>query len=438
MAQKALVLHLLCRGKLHRNEDSSARIEIPEGSTIGGRGGIVLALQRLMANALPLPASAAPRKGTWRILRGWLVGAAILLGLVVLIPLVLLRPQPVEVRVVRIERGLVEETVTSTKAGSIRSRQLSPVSVDIAGTITHIHTRQGTRVKKGEHLVSIDRRDADAALAGAERELAVLEAYVGEARAKRDDALRERERYRDLRRTDSASQFQLDQTETSAEMASAAADAALARSQAQRATVERARISADKCDLHAPFDGIVAELYVEVGEWALPGKVVMKILDPDRLYVRAELDEVDLAGVRVGLPARVTLDPYRDKRLTGKVVRVAPYVSEVQEQNRTLEIEVELESGIAGLDLKHGTSADVELILRDVKDVLRVPSQALLEGNRVLVATPDGVARAVPLRLGMKNWEYAQVLGGLSGGEQVIVSLESEKVKDGVRIRVLP
>jgi HlyD family secretion protein len=388
------------------------------------------------ALSLPLPA-ATPRSG-WRILRGWLLGGGIVVALLVVIPVIALRPRPVDVRVTRVERGPVEETVTSTKAGAIRSRQLSPVSVDMAGTITHIHARQGARVKKGDHLVSIDRRDAEAALTGAERELAVLEALTGEARAKREDAVRERQRYRDLRRTESASQSQLDQAETAAEMAGAAADAAKARSEAQRAVMERARIAVEKCDLHAPFDGVVAELYVEVGEWALPGKVVMKILDPDRLYVRAELDEVDLAGVRVGLPARVTLDPYRDRRLVGKVVRVAPYVSEIQEQNRTLEIEVEIESGATGLDLKHGTSADVELILREIKDVVRIPSQSLLEGNRVLVATSDGAARAVPLRLGMKNWEYAQVLDGLGVGEQVILSLESEKVKDGVRIRVIP
>jgi HlyD family secretion protein len=391
-----------------------------------------------MTTPMPPPAISERSRGTWRIVRGWLLGGSILAALVLGIPLILLRPEPVDVRVSRVGKGLVEETVTSTKAGSIRSRRTSPVSVDTAGTITHIHARQGARVKKGEHLLSIDRRDAEAALAAAQREVVVLEAHVGEAQARRGDALRERQRYRDLRRTGSASQFQLDQAETAADMAIAAATAAAARTQAQQATVDRAQIALEKCDLHAPFDGVVAELYVEVGEWAVPGKVAMKILDPERLYVRAELDEVDLAGIRVGLPARVTLDPYRDRRLAGKVVRVAPYVSEVQEQNRTIEIEVEFESGTDGLDLKHGTSADVEVILRELRDVVRVPSQALLEGNRVLVATSEGLARAVPLRLGMKNWEYAQVLEGLSGGEQVIVSLESEKVKEGVRIRVAP
>jgi HlyD family secretion protein len=145
-----------------------------------------------------------------------------------------------------------------------------------------------------------------------------------------------------------------------------------------------------------------------------------------------------MANLRVGLPVRVTLDPFRDRKLPGKIVRVAPYVSEIQEQNRTLEIEVDLDRVSEGISLKPGTSADVEVILSDVRAAMRIPSRALLEGNRVLVADRDGRARAVPLKLGIRNWEYAQVLEGLAGGEPVIVSLESERVKDGARVRVLP
>lgn len=391
-----------------------------------------------MTDPRTLSSPAAPAQSAWRLWRGWLLGAGIVLASAVLLPLVVFRTPPVDVRVERAERGLVEESVTSSKAGAIRSRQSSQVSVDVAGTITKIHARQGVRVKAGDHLLSIDRREAEVSIAAARGDLTVFAAQVGEARARRESAGRERDRLRRLAESGTLSQIELDRAQTELDAAGAAEQAALARVEAQKAVVQKAEVLVEKCDIHAPFDGIVAELYVEVGEWALPGKQAMKILDPDRLYVRAELDEVDMANVRVGLPARVTLDPYRDRKLVGKVVRVAPYVSESQEQNRTLEIEVDLDRVPEGMGLKPGTSADVEVILRDMKGALRVPSRALLEGNRVLVAGVDGVARAVALKLGIKNWEYAQVLEGLSGGEPVIVSLESEKAKDGARIRVIP
>ena len=136
-----------------------------------------------------------------------------------------------------------------------------------------------------------------------------------------------------------------------------------ARVAVQRAILARARIALDKCDLRAPFAGIVSELFVEIGEWALPGKLGVRLLDPERYYVRAELDEVDIGAVGEGLPARVTLDPWRDRRLSGRVTRVAPVVSEKEEQNRTLEVEVEFTGGAEGLDLKPGTSSDVSVLL---------------------------------------------------------------------------
>jgi len=381
------------------------------------------------------PASGAPPPRRWRQARGWILALLLAGGAILFVQLVLLRPVPLPVRTVRAERGLVEETVSSTKAGALRSRLASAVSVDVAGTIVTLHARQGAQVRQGDLLVSIDRRDADAALAATRRELSVLDSLLGEARTKQADAARERERFRELRKTESASQSQFDQAETLADMAAASAQAAAARVESQKAAVTRAEIAVEKCDLHAPFKAVVADLYVELGEWAVPGKVAMKLIDPDHLYVRAELDEVDLAGVRVGLPARVTLDPYKNRKLAAKVTRVAPYVSELQEQNRTVEIELEFTGGTEGLDLKHGTSADVEVILREEPGVLRIPAQALLEGNRVLIAAADGRARARTLKIGVRNWEFAHVLEGLAEGERVIVSLESEKLKDGVRIQ---
>ncbi len=374
----------------------------------------------------------------WRTLRGWLVAAAAVVALVVGVPLYLARPKPVDVRVVVVGTGPVEETVTSTKAGALRSRQAAEVSVDAAGTIVAIHARRGAVVKAGAHLLSLDDRDAKAALVASEKELRTLEALSIEAAARAAEARRNRDRAKELLKTQAASQAEYDQLQSLAEVADANLQAAAARIEAQRALVARARIALEKCDIHAPFDGVVAELYVEAGEWAVPGKVAMKLLDPTRIYVRAELDEVDLGGVKVGMPARVRLDPWRDRRLPAKVVRVAPYVSELEEQNRTVVIELELSGGTEGLDLKPGTSADVEVILRESASALRVPTSALLEGNRVLVAGADGVARAVAVKTGLKNWEHAEVLSGLAGGERIVVSLESEKVKDGARIRVVP
>jgi HlyD family secretion protein len=381
------------------------------------------------------PAPPVRQRGRWAVLRGWLLGLAVLAGALAAFQLLVFRKPPLEVRATAAARGTVEQTISSTKAGSVRSRRAADLSVDLAGVIRALHVREGDRVRQGARLLSLDRRDAEAALAAAEQERAALAAAVAEWKVRRDDTHRERDRIAELYKSASASQAELDQAQTRLDANEALLLAARARLEAQGAVIERARVALAKCELAAPFDGIIAARFVEVGEWATPGKVAFRLIDTDRLYVRAELDEVDVAGLRLDLPARVVLDPWRDRRLPGRVTRIAPFVSEVEEQNRTVEVEIELSGGTEGIELRPGLSADVELILRVESDVLRVPAPALLENDRVLVVAEDGRARSRALRIGVRNWEYAQVLEGLREGEWVITSLESEAVKDGALVR---
>jgi len=371
-----------------------------------------------------------------RVFRSWLLALAIPAAVLAVIYLAARRTEPLEVRAVRVGKGKVEKTVSSTKAGAIRSRRVSNLSVETAGTIVAIHAREGQKVASGDPLVSIDRREAAAALSAAQAELKVLESLVKEAEARRREAARNLERVEGLHASGVATDAERDQARLQADATSAVHIAADSRVETQKVAVSRARIALDKCELRAPFAGVVAERFVELGEWAVPGKLALRFLDPGRLYVRAELDEVDIGPVREGLPARVTLDPYRDRRLSGRVSRVAPFVSEVQEQNRTLEVEVELTGGIEGIELKPGTSADVEVILDEQAESIRIPTSALMEGDRVFVVDAAGRARATAVRIGLRNWEFAQVLDGVREGDLVIVSLESERLKEGTLVRV--
>ncbi len=382
----------------------------------------------------------------WRILRGWLIVLLVIAGGIAALQYFLMRPVPVDVRITKVKRGLVEETISSTKAGSVRSRKIADLSVEVAGPIIRIPSqksadgreiREGREVKKGDELLLLDPRDAEAALKVAEKELASAERMVVEAKARWDDAVREHERLKGLLKTESIEQIRVDQAETAVKVTAASHGATQSRVELQEAMVARARLALEKCRLVAPFDGVIAQLFVEEGEWVVPGKVAMRLQDPKTTYIRAEMDEVDLGSIREGLAARVTLDPYKDKKFMGTVTRVSPYVTEVHEQNRTVILEVELDTAVNGQTLKPGTSADVELILRKEPDVLRVPTLAVLEGGRVLVVGPDQIAKAVTIKPGLKNWEYTQVLGGVAEGESVIVSLESEKVKEGVQVKVV-
>jgi HlyD family secretion protein len=182
---------------------------------------------------------------------------------------------------------------------------------------------------------------------------------------------------------------------------------------------------------------VVAEVSTEVGEWVTPSPplltspAVVDVIDPSSLYVSAPMDEVDSGKIRQGQRVKLTVDSRPGDEFMGSVLRVAPYVLDVEAQNRTVEIEAQFDDGELAGSFLPGTSADVEVILEVRTGALRIPTSALLEGNRVLLLE-DGMLVERSVELGLRNWEYAELLSGLAEGEQVVVSLDRVEVKAGV------
>jgi HlyD family secretion protein len=345
-----------------------------------------------------------------------------------------LRPDPVEVRVQVIDAGIVERMVTNTRAASVRARLRSLVTPDAAGRVTEIRFREGARVAAGQAVIQLDDRSARAILLLVQRELESAEALEAQAEARLADARRELERMERLFAEGNLSQNEIDQARTRVTLEQTALRSAAARVEQQRARLASAELDRDKLTVTAPFAGVITDLHTEVGEWAVPGAPLFELVSTDELYVLAEIDEVDSAELGVGLRVRVRLDAFQDVELHGRIVRVAQDVSERLEQNRTVEVEVELTGVAEGTRLLPGMSADIEVVLdRTPADVTRVPTLALLEGHRVLVAR-GGFAREIEIDPGLGNWEFTEVKRGLSPGDRVIVSLDKEEVKDGVEI----
>ena len=174
----------------------------------------------------------------------------------------------------------------------------------------------------------------------------------------------------------------------------------------------------------------------EVGEYitpsppGLPIPPVIDLLDPASIYVSAPIDEVDAERILVGQAVRVTVDSRSDQTFAGTVARVAPYVLDVLEQNRTVEVEVELDDAQAMKGVLPGTSADVELILDRRDDALRIPASAVAEGGKVLILK-DGLLEERTIEVGLRNWRFAEVLSGLESGVRVVVARNSPDIKAG-------
>ncbi len=374
-------------------------------------------------------------------LPGWLKFLLLVAGLVAIgygLRLTVFRPKPVPVKVFRVAPGTVEETVTNSKAGTVKARRRTKMSPEVGGRVAFISARAGDRIRKGQVLLRINDADLKASLELAEHDLATARSSAQEACLAAELAERDYQRSFGLKEDRIVSTEMLDRLESQRDIARARCAASRAAIERSQAAIDLARANLKKTALLAPFDGVVADLRTEVGEWASPSPPgmalppVYDLIDPTSIYVSAPLDEVDAGKLRVGLPARVTLDPYPGRSFGGRVTRVAPYVLDVEQQNRTLEVEIDFDDAGFARSLLPGTSADVEIILKAVHEVLRIPSYALLEGDRVLLFDQGRLVER-PVKTGLHNWEYGEVTEGLRKDDLVVISLDRAEVKKGAR-----
>jgi len=382
-----------------------------------------------------VPASALRRYRTPLLVLALAVAAILVLRWTVF------APAPIPVRVTRVERGRVEQTVTNSRAGTVKARRRAKLAPQEGGRVVALPKRKGDRVRAGDLLIALDASVQQARLDLARRDRESANAEQTRACLAAERAERERARNARLAGQGIVSADLLDQMASAARTAEAACEAAQAAVKKADAGIEVATRELDHMVLRAPFDGVVAELSIEVGEWTTPSPPVIQVpavidvIDPSSIYVSAPMDEVDSARLRTGLPARVVVDSHPGRHLPGHVVRVGAYVLDVEEQNRTVEIEIELDDAGFAARLLPGTSADVEVVLETHDDVLRVPTAALLSGDRVLVVASTRLAEH-PVEVGLRNWDVTEVRGGLAEGDVVVVSLDRPEVKAGAHVVV--
>ena len=218
-------------------------------------------------------------------------------------------------------------------------------------------------------------------------------------------------------------------------------DASRASVQMSLAHVSLARANLSRSRLIAPFSGIIAKIEGELNEYVTPSPVgvqtppVVDLIENSCFYITAPIDEVDAAAVRIDMVARVTLDAFRGREFAGKVRRIAPYVLDLAKQARTIDIEVDFVDRSDFIYLLAGYSADVEIILDVRTDTLKVPSEAVMDGNAVYVfSDQDRTISKRTFTPGLSNWAFTEVVSGLDEGIQVVVNVDKPELKDGVTV----
>jgi HlyD family secretion protein len=349
-----------------------------------------------------------------------------------------IRPKPIQVSLKPVTRGLVSHTVANTRAGTVKACRRAKLSPSIGGQIAELPIHEGDPVKTGQLLLALWNNDLKAQVLLAERQVSAAGARAQAACLKAEVARRIADRLVKLRRSDAVSVEQADNATAEADASLAECQAAGSEKEVREAQLAVSRANLERTRLTAPFEGVVAEINAELFEYVTPSPVgiptppAVDVIDNTCFYVVAPIDEVDAAGIRVGMPARISMDAYGNRHFNGTVRRIADYVLDVEKQARTVDVEVGFDEAPDSGKLLAGYSADIEVILETRRDVLRVPTESVMASQTVYVFNPqDRRIDLRPIKTGIANWDFTEVLDGVKAGEEVVVNVDNPDLKNG-------
>ena len=206
--------------------------------------------------------------------------------------------------------------------------------------------------------------------------------------------------------------------------------AQIVRTQAQ---VDNAQTQLNYTTITAPRGGVILQKYVEVGTIITSGRSsfsgtgsgtsIVQLGDVSRMFVLAQVDESDIAEVRVGQPVSISLDAYANQRFRGKVTRIDPQTVVVQ---NVTTIPVTVEISRPDRRLKPGMNATCDFIIDQKRDVLSVPSEAVKdEGDDKFTVSvmKDGKPVDVPVKVGLIGDDNTEIISGLKEGDEVVTAI---------------
>jgi len=360
-----------------------------------------------------------------------------------------LQQKPMEVRVEAVARGDVTRVVNAP--GSIEPKTKVQISAQVIARITELPFREGEFVRKDQVVVRLDSRDLAASLESAQAQLRGEEARLRGNEASFAQAERDMKRREALMVTDDETKASVEEAQERRLRALAAMESSRHGVEQVKANIVRARKDLENTTIVAPFDGTITKLNAEVGELVVVGtlnnasSVIMEIADLNTMLMKARVDESNIAPVKAGQTCRVFANAYSGRAFLGQVERVGLKRQVDRDGTGYFEVEV-LVNKPAELIFASGLTANVDIEVQRFTDVVKVPSQAVVDRkvddlpseliNGALVdrtkaiaqvvylfepGVPQAKARAVVVKTGPSDLTHTIIEAGIEPGAKIIV-----------------
>lgn len=433
------------------------------------------------------------------------VGIVVVLGGIAYANVRFKRNTGLEVTTEAIKKRRLEAIVNAS--GKIQPKRDVNISADTMGRVTDLAVDEGYRVTKGQFLLQIDPRNlrsavqrTEASLQAAKSQVEQLRVSIESAKVARKQAEDAYNRQQNLWKGGLTTRETLERAENDLKMRDAdlkSQEQQLKtqelRMESESATAESARYDLSKVRIESPINGIVTRRNIEEGETVVigtmnnAGTVLLTIADMSVIQAEVEVDETDIPSVRIGQPAKVTIDALPGQSFTGKVTEIgnSPIQTGTQQQQQSsstqatnFKVVVTLDKEIAEVRPGFTCTAEITTAVRD--DVISVPIQATTVREMVLddkgnvvrppenekrparpgVSTPAQAAelkpgqtrkelegvfvvqnnKAVfnPVKTGIAGEKYFEVLSGLKEGDAVITGpfASVRAIADGAAVKI--
>jgi RND family efflux transporter MFP subunit len=309
------------------------------------------------------------------------------------------------VEIAPVEDGRIARSVTVS--GNVEPIRVVGVNSQLSGALRTVSAEEGSVVREGTVLATLDDREISAQLASAEAAF-----QVADAAWQRAERLRERQ-------VITAAEYERDR-------------AAFAAAQAQR---EQLRARVGYATVRSPINGVVTVKNVEAGDIVGIQNELFRIADVSTMVVRVRVSELDVVAIKAGDIAQVMLDAFPGQVLNGRVRRVFPAADPT---SRLVPVEVAL-TGADAAAARPGFLARVTFALGAKENVHLVPASAIVTdatGSQAVYVVENGRALRKLVRTGVTSEGRVEIVDGVQAGEMVVIT-GTNNLRDGAAVRVV-
>ncbi|MEA4988084.1 MAG: efflux RND transporter periplasmic adaptor subunit [Anaerovorax sp.] len=355
------------------------------------------------------------KKKKWILLSGGMIA-------VIIITVIAISSQGVLVDTAMVETGSVIKLIK--ESGTMESESAIIVTAQNTAEIQELLVSEGDAVNIGDTLMKRKETSADFDIKSLQSELSGLQAQYNQAK---DLAIKNKILYDE----GALSYEEYNQSDTTVKKLSAQIDAL-------NYSIQSRMKGAELSGITAPIDGVVTAVFVKEGETVTPGSQLFEISNLNDTYVKVDLIAEDAAFVKAGDSVRVFNEDAKfsdDKAAIKKVhLKAQEKLSDLGVKQKRVTVEISVSPNAS---VRLGSNVDVEIVVDQKKDVLRISDMALFEMDYkdCVYVIKDGKAELREVKIGLEGEDFTEIVSGLSEGETVILS-PNEEIQQGSRVKI--